>query len=199
MIRIGCATAALAVAFLVSTTASAQTPVPQTTRQPETAAAAPFDARTFIEKMTVVNLAETHLGRMAQQQGEDDDVKDFGGQMVKDHKAANETLQQIAAKLKVKTPTELDAKHRDLADKLSKLRGAQFDREYITAMVQGHEEVRSMLLAQIGSQRASPSQNTRSNASETEKDLREWTRETLTHVEQHLEEAREIQKELASR
>jgi hypothetical protein len=61
--------------------------------------------------------------------------------IVKDHSQASNELKQIASLLQVQPPRQLDQKHRDLADRLSKLQGAEFDREYLNAMVQGHEEV----------------------------------------------------------
>ena len=38
-------------------------------------------------------------------------------------------------------PTQLDGKHQKLADKLAKLQGADFDRQYMEAMVDGHKKV----------------------------------------------------------
>jgi putative membrane protein len=251
MTRIGYAAAALATAFFVSS-GSAQTPAPgsqtsprpgspgtQTSAPSGSTSASALDNRSFVEKMTIVNLAEVQLGRMAEKQGQDEDVKEFGRQMVKDHQAANENLQQIATKLSLKGAMELDAKHKELADKLSKLQGAAFDREYIAAMVQGHEEVRSILRAKIGSEASSETQGARevsrsgrpttspgqvevgrgvgpggtvapstgtpapdqaSPGSQTHShdDLTKWAQDTLRHVEEHLEDAREIQKTLTS-
>ena len=76
-----------------------------------------------------------------------DDVKAFGQMMVKDHTRANTEVTQIAKQLNVTPPTHLDMKHRELIDRLSKLKGAEFDREYVTAMVMGHEEVSAKLRA----------------------------------------------------
>jgi putative membrane protein len=78
---------------------------------------------------------------MASEKGSNADVKAFGQMMVKDHTQANSELKQVASQLKVQPPAQVDQKHKDLADKLSKLSGAEFDREYINAMVTGHEEV----------------------------------------------------------
>ena len=41
-------------------------------------------------------------------------------------------------------------KHRELVDRLSKLKGADFDREYVNAMVPGHEEVAAKLKTMAG-------------------------------------------------
>jgi len=114
-------------------------------------AAARTDAQAFVSEMTIANLAEVQLGQMATQKAADADVKAFGQMMVKDHTQANEELKQIASQLKAQPPAQLDQKHKELADKLSKLQGAQFDREYVNAMVQGHQEVLGKLKARAGS------------------------------------------------
>jgi putative membrane protein len=105
------------------------------------------DAQGFVNEMTIANLAEVQLGKMASEKASSSDVKAFGQMMVKDHTQANNELKQIASQLNVQPPAQLDQKHKDLSDKLSKLSGAAFDREYINAMVMGHEEVLGKLRA----------------------------------------------------
>jgi predicted outer membrane protein len=108
------------------------------------------DAQGFINDMTIANLAEVQLGQMASEKASNADVKSFGQMMVKDHTKANSELKQIASQLSVQPTTELDQKHKDLSDKLSRLSGSEFDREYINAMVMGHEEVLGKLRARAG-------------------------------------------------
>ena len=115
----------------------------------------PSDAAAFVNQMTIANLAEVELGKMASERASSADVKSFGQMMVKDHSQANQDLAQVAAQLKVKPTTALDQKHKDLAAKLSKLQGAEFDREYISAMVQGHQEVAGQLEARTGASTSS--------------------------------------------
>jgi putative membrane protein len=103
--------------------------------------AARADAQGFINDLTIAGLTEVQLGKMAMERAAQADVKAFGQMMVKDHSQAGEELKHVAAQLKIQPPTQLDQKHKDLVDKLSKLQGAEFDREYINAMVQGHQEV----------------------------------------------------------
>lgn len=141
----------------------------------------PSDAAAFVNQMTIANLAEVQLGTLASERASNADVKSFGQMMVKDHSQANQDLAQVAAQLKVKPTTSLDQKHKDLAAKLSKLQGAEFDREYINAMVQGHQEVAGQLEARAGASHA----------------LTEWARQTLPTVQKHLERARELQKEVS--
>ena len=101
----------------------------------------------FVNDMTIAGLAEVQLGKMASERAGNADVKAFGQMMVKDHSAANDELKQVASRLNIQPPTQVDQKHKELADKLAKLQGAEFDREYMNAMVQGHQEVLGKLRA----------------------------------------------------
>jgi putative membrane protein len=192
------------------------------TSQPQGAAAhkgMPSDAAAFVNQMTIANLAEVQLGKLASERASNADVKSYGQMMVKDHSEANQDLAQVAAQLKVKPTTELDQKHKDLAAKLSKLQGAEFDREYISAMVQGHQEVAGQLEARSGSNASSSAPGEgRSTTSEstprtptqsggqiqgsnrTDGDqhaLTEWAKRTLPTVQKHLARARELQSQVS--
>ena len=124
----------------------------------QTTNAAPTDTRMFINNMAIAGMAEVQLGKLASERGMSADVKQFGQMMVTDHTKANDELKQIAAKLNIQLPTELDTKHKALADRLSKLQGAEFDREYAMAMVSGHEEVAAALRPRSQSNRSTSAQ-----------------------------------------
>jgi putative membrane protein len=95
----------------------------------------------FIEDQLAAGMAEIELGKLASERGQSADVKHFAQMMVTDHTKAGEELKRIANQYNVTPPAALDAKHSDLRDKLSKLQGAEFDREYMNAMVDGHQDV----------------------------------------------------------
>ncbi len=107
------------------------------------------DTHGFVNDLTIAGLTEVQLGKMAIQKAADPDVKAFGQMMVEDHTKAGSELKKVAAELGVRQPTELDQKHKALAEKLSKLQGSAFDREYMAAMVQGHEEVLGKVRARV--------------------------------------------------
>ena len=109
----------------------------------------PPDSKAFVNDLTIAGLAEVQLGKLAAERGASPDVKSFGQMMVKDHTQAANELKPIAMQLNVQQPTQVDQKHKDLADKLSKLQGSEFDREYINAMVMGHEEVAAKLRTRV--------------------------------------------------
>jgi putative membrane protein len=146
--------ASTVVAIAIGTAVSAQDRQPSSpsdrtgaaTASPQTTG--PRGTRTFINDMAVAGLAEVELGKLASERAADADVKMFGQMMVTDHTKAGDELTQLATRAGVQPPKQLDAKHQQLVDKLSKLRGAEFDREYVSAMVMGHEEVAGMLRAQ---------------------------------------------------
>ena len=103
----------------------------------------------FVNDLAIAGMAEVELGRMATEKGANPEVKKFGQTMVDDHTAAGDKLKAIATQHKIEWPATLDDKHRDLRDKLAKLTGAEFDREYMSAMVDGHEAVVDKLESRI--------------------------------------------------
>jgi putative membrane protein len=103
----------------------------------------------FVNDLAIAGTAEVELGRMASERGTNPEVKKFGKMMVDDHTAAGDKLKAIATQHNIAWPTALDDKHRDLRDKLAKLQGAEFDREYMSAMVDGHEDVVDKLESRI--------------------------------------------------
>jgi putative membrane protein len=168
-----------------------------------TGATTPSDAREFITQMTIAGMAEVQLGKMAEEHGANPDVKSFGQMMVKDHTQANKELAEVASQLKVQPPTQLDQKHRELADRLSKLQGSAFDREYMSAMVKGHEDVASQLRMRTGNRMTSATPATPDRSAEPvgttgggEQALTQWAIKTLPAVQQHLERAREIEQKV---
>jgi putative membrane protein len=100
-----------------------------------------LQSQQFVQKMLMANMAEIKLGQMAADRAMSPEVKSFAQTMVTDHTQANQELLPLAQQLGVKEPKALDAKHRALSNKLGRLRGAEFDRQYMKAMVDGHQEV----------------------------------------------------------
>lgn len=105
--------------------------------------------RDFVNDQMIAGMAEIELGKMAAQKGASAQVKRFGQMMVDDHTRAGNELKQVATTFNIPEPTQLDDKHRDLQEKLSKLSGADFDREYMDAMVDGHQDVIDQLESRV--------------------------------------------------
>jgi putative membrane protein len=164
-----------------------------------TSTAVATNAETFINQMAVAGKAEVELGNLATQRAQNADVKAFGQMMVKDHTQANTELIRIAKQMNVAPPTQLDMKHRELVDRLSKLTGADFDREYMTAMVMGHEEV-SAKLRTMSAETSTSTSTGRSGQSVgttgSDAALKQWAGKTLPTVQQHLERAKQLEQKV---
>src|SRR5947199_10744429 len=91
--------------------------------------------KTFVKKAAEGGLAEVELVQLAAQKATSDDVKKFGQRMVDDHSKANDELKSIAGNKNITTPQDVDAKHKALMDRLSKLSGPAFDRASMSEMV----------------------------------------------------------------
>ncbi|MDQ3173318.1 MAG: DUF4142 domain-containing protein [Acidobacteriota bacterium] len=94
----------------------------------------------FMNDAAPGGVAEVEMGRMAAKQAQSSEVKQFGERMVVDHTKAGEELKQLASIKKVTLPAMVNPKHKEAMEKLSKLKGADFDHEYVTAMVADHEK-----------------------------------------------------------
>ncbi len=86
----------------------------------------------FMMKAAMGGMKEVDMGKMAEQQGKSDDVKKIGSRMVADHGKANSELMAIAAKKGVTLGKN--------KAKMAKLDEANFDKEYLAAMVKDHEK-----------------------------------------------------------
>lgn len=93
----------------------------------------------FAKESAQGGLAEVQMGRLAAAQASNPAVKQFGQQMVDDHSKANNELLAVAARKNMTLPTAPTAEQQAEADKLAKLTGADFDKEYVAAMVKDHE------------------------------------------------------------
>ena len=60
--------------------------------------------------------------------------------MIEDHSNANSELKALAAKKGITLPADVTEDQKETYDKLSKLSGAEFDKEYVAAMVKAHEK-----------------------------------------------------------
>lgn len=163
--------------------------------------AGPTDVRDFVKEVAIINTAEVQLGQLAQERAQNRDVKQFAAMMVRDHTQAGNELKQAVSAHGVQMPSGLDAKHESVMKRLRDMRGAEFDREYMKTMVEGHREARDLIQA-----RARGTRNTTSTAgtaggdpiAQLESAVGQWAMKTLPTVEQHLQKAQEISNTMGS-
>ena len=96
-------------------------------------------------------MTEVEAGKMAQEKGASQDVKDFGAMMVKDHSQNDDDLMALAQTKGVTVPTKLDTMHQEMIDSLNSMSGAAFDKAYITDMVKGHKKMLALMKSEESS------------------------------------------------
>ena len=133
----------------------------------------------FMTEAAKGGMAEVELSRVATTKSQNAEVKKFAQQMIQDHTNANTELKQLAGRKNVTLPTELDAEHKALRDKLSGLSGAEFDREYVNAMVADHEKSVNLFKTQADGG--------------TDADAKAFAAKTLPKLQGHLDMVKNMQ------
>jgi putative membrane protein len=139
------------------------------------------DAKFLVEAVTSSNM-EMRLSEHASRNASDPKVKEFADRMVKDHKELNARLAEQAKNLKVAVLAGQEEETRTKLDQLGKLKGADYDREYMRMMVEDHEKALKLF----------------EGYGKTAKDdgLKTFTNTAATEIKKHLEEAKKIQADL---
>jgi len=88
--------------------------------------------KSFMHEAAKGGMMEVEMGHMAAKQGKSDDVRTIGKRMVSDHTKANNELMAIAKTKGVDLSKD--------KPKMQKMNDADFDKEYINAMVKDHEK-----------------------------------------------------------
>jgi putative membrane protein len=140
------------------------------------------DDAKFVKDAAMGGLMEVQLGKLAKDKASNEKVKEFGSRMEQDHGKANSELMKIASEKGINLPSEVDRAHKSKIDKLSKLSGNEFDRQYMQGMVGDHRsDIKKF-----------------QNQSQKGKDpaLREFATKTLPTLKEHLKLAEAAAKEI---
>lgn len=138
------------------------------------------DDATFVVNAADAGMTEVQLGQLAQQKGVAKDVKDFGAMMEKDHSAANDKLKAVASQKNITLPTSISSDMQKNVDDLQKKSGKDFDKAYISMMVDDHKKVISSF--EDESKKGSDA------------DIRAFADSTLHTLRHHLQEAEKCKK-----
>lgn len=98
------------------------------------------DDNEFLVKAASGGLMEVQLGEMAAKQATTSVVKKFGQMMAKDHSQVNDELKSLAASKNITIPTTPGEDHMDHINKMRDKKGTDFDKDYISLMVDDHKE-----------------------------------------------------------
>jgi putative membrane protein len=97
-------------------------------------------SQVFLKKAIEGNYAEIQMGQLAQQNGQSEGVKNFGKMLADDHSAANEKAMDAAQSMGVTPPDGPNAKQKAEYNKMSKMSGARFDRDFEAHMIADHQK-----------------------------------------------------------
>jgi putative membrane protein len=92
----------------------------------------------FVMKAAVGGMMEVEAGKLAQQKGSNDRVKNFGAMMERDHSKANSELSSMVSGRGIVLPTALPADEQKHLDAMGKMTGKAFDNHYVNMMVSDH-------------------------------------------------------------
>jgi putative membrane protein len=164
-----------AAAWLLAATAAAF--IPASGAQDAKQQAAP-SAHSFLQMAAEGQQAEIALGELASGRAENQQVKQFGVQMIKEHRKASSEIQQLASKEGVLLPTELTSKHKDKQEQFSRLSGREFDRAYMGYMLRDH--------------RKDVKEFERRLKAINDPQVQQWAEGTLPLLKRHLQRAQQI-------
>jgi putative membrane protein len=103
----------------------------------------------FVRDIILKNMAEVELGRLALQKATNLDIKSFAQRMIDDHGTAGHDLKRVMSGQPIERPVQPDDKYRKTADELAKKQGADFDRDYVKTMVEGHQDLAAKLESRL--------------------------------------------------
>jgi putative membrane protein len=147
------------------------------TTSPDAGGSLSKDDREFLRESGRDGHAEVKLGRIAEKNALDSEVKKFAERMMKEHIAANAELKSLAGRKGETLPTDI-GRHEQKLSRLSMETGKDFDRNFMRAMVKDHEKTVKDL--------------TRAARECNDADLRAWAAKTLKVARQQESDAKEI-------
>ncbi|RIJ37787.1 DUF4142 domain-containing protein [Pontibacter oryzae] len=136
------------------------------------------DMSEFMTKAASGGMMEVELGKLAQEKGASQDVKNFGQMMVTDHTSANDKLKQLAMQKNIVLPDSMGEKHMEHVNELREKSGAEFDKAYMELMVNDHQEDVDLF------QKAADNMQ--------DADVKSFASSTVTVLQQHLDRAKQI-------
>jgi putative membrane protein len=133
--------------------------------------------RAFIKMAASSGQAEIQLGKLAAERADRSEVRDFAKRLEKDHTEANLQLLKLLDAQRIDVSRDMTP-YQETADRLSKLRGTDFDRAFLQQMAKDHEEAVAQFAAE-----AKEGHNP---------ELRAYAAQQLPALQDHLQLAREL-------
>ena len=136
----------------------------------------------FVSLAAQSDMLEIASSKLALQKSDSAKTKSFAQKMIDDHTATSTELKGLVTrgKAQVNAPSSLDKAHQDKLDKLSKLDGKDFTKQYNSLQVSAHKDAVSLF--------------ERYGKDGDNSELKVFANKTLPHLQEHLKMAQELDK-----
>ncbi len=139
---------------------------------------------TFVNQAAEHGQAEVRLGQLFVQNAQNQSLKDYGQRLIDDHNRLNQQLTQLATQKGVTVPTAVDMHRQRELDHLASLSGKDFDEKALKDSIRDHErDIRTFQDAAQNSQ---------------DPDVKAFAQQALPILQDHLNQARQLEKTLNS-
>lgn len=132
----------------------------------------------FAVKIADASMLEVELGKAALKNAASPKVKEYAQMMINDHTKAGEELSEAAKKKNISLPAGMSDKCQKKYNDLSAKKGKDFDKDYIAAMVDGHQEVLDEMKKEADAGK--------------DADLKAWAAGKISTIQHHLDVAKNI-------
>jgi putative membrane protein len=134
--------------------------------------------REFTDQAMAANMAEVEMGKLAQSHAAAPAVREFAQRMVTDHTQNSQQITAFARRHGMTPPMKLPPEEQRKIDGIARMQGEQFDNAYMPLMVQDHKADIESFKKEI--------------SSGTNAELKDYARQTLPVLEQHLTMAQDV-------
>ncbi|MES2851145.1 MAG: DUF4142 domain-containing protein [Bacteroidota bacterium] len=130
----------------------------------------------FAVKVADAGMLEVALGKLALKNASSPKVKEYAQMMIDDHSKANAELTEAAKKKNISLPAAMSDKCQKKYADLSEKKGKDFDKDYMSAMVDGHQDVLDAMKTEADKG--------------ADADLKAWASGKVATVQHHLDVAK---------
>jgi putative membrane protein len=153
----------------------------------DTSSLSKLDTKEFVHKAAAAGQDEVKMGQLGAQKATSPEVKAFAEKMVKDHTAANKELMAAAQGKNVDVPKDADMMHKGMMEKMDHQKADQdFDHDFMQGMVKDHKKAVDLY-------------QSAANSKDVDPEFRALAQKTLPKLQEHLKEAQDIERKVASR
>jgi putative membrane protein len=130
---------------------------------------------TFVTSAGQAGMAEIALANMALSKSQNEDVRQFAQMMIADHSSSGDELKALAATKSYEFPSDMNESQNAIAENLSRLPSAAFDKEYVKVAVADHSAAEGLFSAEA--------------KSGADPEVKAWAAKTLPVIKMHLQKA----------